>query len=149
MWGSIFFFVFFSSRRRHTRCALVTGVQTCALPISTARQTGPATSAHDVPDVWLWADSFTDHFAPETGMAAIAVLAAAGLRVRVIDESACCALTWITTGPLSAARPIGRPTVHTFPTSVDSRLPVLGLETSCLANLRPDACDSRQRAGAG
>src|SRR3546814_132530 len=28
--GSVFFF---SSRRRHTRCALVTGVQTCALPI--------------------------------------------------------------------------------------------------------------------
>src|SRR3546814_5537290 len=26
-------FVFFSSRRRHTICALVTGVQTCALPI--------------------------------------------------------------------------------------------------------------------
>src|SRR3546814_8142685 len=29
-WYLIFFF---SSRRRHTRCALVTGVQTCALPI--------------------------------------------------------------------------------------------------------------------
>src|SRR3546814_5329358 len=27
-------FILFSSRRRHTRCALVTGVQTCALPIS-------------------------------------------------------------------------------------------------------------------
>src|SRR3546814_6715151 len=27
-------FFFFSSRRRHTICALVTGVQTCALPIS-------------------------------------------------------------------------------------------------------------------
>src|SRR3546814_10327741 len=27
------FVFFFSSRRRHTRCALVTGVQTCALPI--------------------------------------------------------------------------------------------------------------------
>src|SRR3546814_4431733 len=27
------FHFFFSSRRRHTRCALVTGVQTCALPI--------------------------------------------------------------------------------------------------------------------
>src|SRR3546814_8139064 len=27
---------FFSSRRRHTRCALVTGVQTCALPILAA-----------------------------------------------------------------------------------------------------------------
>src|SRR3546814_8848292 len=31
---AMFFGVFFfSSRRRHTRCALVTGVQTCALPI--------------------------------------------------------------------------------------------------------------------
>src|SRR3546814_17324493 len=31
---------FFSSRRRHTRCALVTGVQTCALPIYAALQFG-------------------------------------------------------------------------------------------------------------
>src|SRR3546814_6603976 len=31
-------FFFFSSRRRHTRCALVTGVQTCALPISPGEQ---------------------------------------------------------------------------------------------------------------
>src|SRR3546814_8476717 len=32
-----YFYFFFSSRRRHTRCALVTGVQTCALPISLAK----------------------------------------------------------------------------------------------------------------
>src|SRR3546814_7898861 len=32
---SLFGFFFFSSRRLHTRCALVTGVQTCALPICT------------------------------------------------------------------------------------------------------------------
>src|SRR3546814_1186574 len=31
---------FFSSRRRHTRCALVTGVQTCALPIYAQREIG-------------------------------------------------------------------------------------------------------------
>src|SRR3546814_7152367 len=31
---SVIVLFFFSSRRRHTRCALVTGVQTCALPIS-------------------------------------------------------------------------------------------------------------------
>src|SRR3546814_9876463 len=30
--------LFFSSRRRHTRCALVTGVRTCALPISDRRR---------------------------------------------------------------------------------------------------------------
>src|SRR3546814_6336959 len=43
-------FFFFSSRRRHTRCALVTGVQTCALPISLRRRAdrevrAPASSA--------------------------------------------------------------------------------------------------------
>src|SRR3546814_3239212 len=33
MMAIFFFFFLFSSRRRHTSCALVTGVQTCALPI--------------------------------------------------------------------------------------------------------------------
>src|SRR3546814_15566169 len=46
---------FFSSRRRHTRCALVTGVQTCALPICSAgaraaraweRSLGPFPACH-------------------------------------------------------------------------------------------------------
>src|SRR3546814_9823092 len=39
---------FFSSRRRHTRCALVTGVQTCALPISLPRAS-PHSSLLDTP----------------------------------------------------------------------------------------------------
>src|SRR3546814_9144459 len=37
-----FCFLFFSSKRRHTRCALVTGVQTCALPISVDATVGAA-----------------------------------------------------------------------------------------------------------
>src|SRR3546814_10073252 len=39
VWSIMFVSVifFFSSRRRHTRCALVTGVQTCALPICFVR----------------------------------------------------------------------------------------------------------------
>src|SRR3546814_2944989 len=42
-------FFFFSSRRRHTRCALVTGVQTCALPISEEdRGDGPITTSQDI-----------------------------------------------------------------------------------------------------
>src|SRR6059058_2664570 len=46
------FFFFFSSRRRHTRCRYVTGVQTCALPISisgatSASYTTPATTSAD------------------------------------------------------------------------------------------------------
>src|SRR3546814_2045772 len=38
---------FFSSRRRHTRCALVTGVQTCALPISIDRTAGIASHGRE------------------------------------------------------------------------------------------------------
>src|SRR3546814_17921587 len=37
----LFCFFLFSSRRRHTRCALVTGVQTCALPIFYTTSTCP------------------------------------------------------------------------------------------------------------
>src|SRR3546814_10288405 len=39
-------FFFFSSRRRHTRCALVTGVQTCALPISGISLHDPSSPTH-------------------------------------------------------------------------------------------------------
>src|SRR3546814_6550303 len=42
---SLLWLFFFSSRRRHTRCALVTGVETCALPISL---TGQASSHLDL-----------------------------------------------------------------------------------------------------
>src|SRR3546814_7623737 len=40
---------FFSGRRRHTRCALVTGVQTCALPIYSSRRDhgGVCEQSHD------------------------------------------------------------------------------------------------------
>src|SRR3546814_13208810 len=39
VWYYMFFF--FSRKRRHTRCALVTGVQTCALPIYGGRDLAP------------------------------------------------------------------------------------------------------------
>src|SRR3546814_9036117 len=46
MAGFVSFF-FFSSRRRHTRCALVTGVQTCALPIYAELMANAKTLAAD------------------------------------------------------------------------------------------------------
>src|SRR3546814_11058211 len=53
----IYIMFFFSSRRRHTRCALVTGVQTCALPISNVRQPIVHTLnlAHLMPLSSVWA----------------------------------------------------------------------------------------------
>ncbi len=93
------------------------------------------------PDVWIWADSFTDHFAVQTGEAALALLAAAGIEAKVIPERACCALTWVTTGQLDQARKILDASVRTLYPYVASGVPVVGLEPSCLASLRSDAPD--------
>src|SRR3546814_4291486 len=52
----MFVYFFFSSRRRHTRCALVTGVQTCALPICAGRPSRPYKAPRRVTeeDARLW-----------------------------------------------------------------------------------------------
>ena len=60
-------------------------------------------------DVWIWADSFTDRFAADTGRAALELLGSMGLRAAVIPEPACCGLTWITTGQLERRPPDRRP----------------------------------------
>src|SRR3546814_8078687 len=56
VFSSLCLYFFFSSRRRHTRCALVTGVQTCALPICTSEP--PANAGEPVivkgPDGTTW-----------------------------------------------------------------------------------------------
>lgn len=93
------------------------------------------------PDVWIWADSFTDHFASNTGQAALAVFAAAGINAKVIPERACCALTWITTGQLDQARSIIDASIRTLYPYVASGVPIVGLEPSCLASLRSDAVE--------
>ena len=93
------------------------------------------------PDVVLWADSFTDGFASRTGRAAVALLESAGLRVGVVGEHACCGLTWISTGQLTAARRILARTVEVLHPYVERGIPVLGLEPSCLATLRSDAVE--------
>src|SRR3546814_20996698 len=46
---------FFSSRRRHTRCALVTGVQTCALPICRRRRSRTCRRRRDRGCAQAWA----------------------------------------------------------------------------------------------
>ncbi|MDX6374009.1 MAG: hypothetical protein QOD98_2997 [Nocardioidaceae bacterium] len=93
------------------------------------------------PDVWIWADSFSDHFFPGNGHAAIRYLDSVGLTARVIPDDACCGLTWITTGQLEQAQQIMARTVATLGPYVASGVPVIGLEPSCLATLRSDAAE--------
>ncbi|MFI8993848.1 FAD-binding and (Fe-S)-binding domain-containing protein [Streptomyces sp. NPDC053542] len=92
-------------------------------------------------DVVLFVDTFTDAFAPDTGRAAVAVLEAAGYRVRVTERPVCCGLTWITTGQLDAARARVRATVRALLPYVRAGIPVVGLEPSCTGVLRADAAE--------
>jgi Fe-S oxidoreductase len=104
-----------------------------------AARTPPA--AADGAPVALWVDSFTDHFAPHVAVAAVRVLEAAGYRVQVPADDACCALTWISTGQLDTARAVLGRTVRTLVPLVDAGIPVVGLEPSCTAVLRGDATE--------
>jgi Fe-S oxidoreductase len=91
--------------------------------------------------VALWVDSFTDHFAPDVAEAAVAVLEAAGYRVQVPAAEACCALTWITTGQLDAARRTLARTVGILAPLAEAGTPIVGVEPSCTAVLRGEALE--------
>ncbi|MEV4754269.1 FAD-binding and (Fe-S)-binding domain-containing protein [Micromonospora sp. NPDC049559] len=90
-------------------------------------------------EVMIWPDTFTNHFHPDVGRAAVEVLESAGWRVRVPDRPVCCGLTWISTGQLRTAKRVLRRTVATLAPHLRSGGLVLGLEPSCTAVFRSDA----------
>jgi Fe-S oxidoreductase len=91
--------------------------------------------------VLLWVDTFTDHFTPETGRAAVQVLEAAGYAVEVTGQPTCCGLTWISTGQLDGARRQLRRSLNALAPALDVGTPIVGLEPSCTAVLRADAAE--------
>ncbi|MFC6154090.1 FAD-binding and (Fe-S)-binding domain-containing protein [Nocardioides yefusunii] len=108
-------------------------------PVSARRAAGTAAAADSRPDVWIWADTFTDHFAPQAVTDTIALLDDLGVRARLLDVSACCALTLVSTGQLDAAARRVDATVAMLLPHVADGTRLLGLEPSCLASLRDDA----------
>jgi Fe-S oxidoreductase len=88
--------------------------------------------------VLLWVDTFTNHFTPEVGQAAVRVLQAAGYDVRITEKRVCCGLTWISTGQLDGARRQLRRSLDALDQAVRFGTPIVGLEPSCTAVLRRD-----------
>jgi FAD/FMN-containing dehydrogenase/Fe-S oxidoreductase len=91
--------------------------------------------------VLLWVDTFTDHFTPEVGQAAVRVLEAAGYTVEITGQPACCGLTWISTGQLDGARRQLRRTVAALDSAIGRGIPIVGLEPSCTAVLRGEIAE--------
>ncbi|WP_231406467.1 FAD-binding and (Fe-S)-binding domain-containing protein [Streptomyces sp. MC1] len=132
----------------------------------------PAPGAGGLPEpgagnlVVLWPDTFTEHFAPSAGRAAVRVLEAAGLRVALPPTlllrrgaiadgrtraatallaarraRVCCGLTYVSTGQLDRARTVLRRTLDLMEPVLRAGVPVVVLEPSCAAALRTDLPD--------
>ena len=91
--------------------------------------------------VLLWVDTFTDHFSPHVGKAAVQVLEDAGFAVQITASPVCCGLTWISTGQLDGARRQLRRTLYALQPALTSGIPIVGLEPSCTAVLRAEAAE--------
>lgn len=81
--------------------------------------------------VVLWADTFNEHFHPETLMAATEVLEAAGYDVLVPPAGLCCGRPLYDFGMLDAARGYLERVLRTMRPAIEQELPVVVLEPSC------------------
>ncbi len=102
---------------------------------------GNADNLRDGDEVVLFVDTFTNHFAPEVGIATVRVLQDAGYRPALAPGQQCCGLTWISTGQLDAARRILGRTVSALAGAADRGTPVVAMEPSCTGVLRSDAAE--------
>jgi Fe-S oxidoreductase len=99
----------------------------------------------------LWPDTFTNHFHPEIGVAAVEVLEHAGYRVEVPDVHVCCGRPLYDYGMLDLARRYLLRTLDLLRDDIRAGVPVVGLEPSCLAvfrdelpNMLPDDEDAKR-----
>ncbi|MCG7600852.1 FAD-binding oxidoreductase [Halomonas sp. McH1-25] len=109
----------------------------------------PIVNEHASP-VMLWADTFSNHFYPDTAQAATEVLEAAGYRVVIPPEGLCCGRPFYDFGMLDNAKAYLEQVMTTLGGAIEADMPIVGLEPSCisvfrdeLTNLFPD--DARAR----
>ena len=89
-------------------------------------------------DAILFADTFTNYYDPEIGMAALAVLNAAGIRAGVVDHH-CCGRPQISKGLLAEARTLAARNTEALSTHAASGRKIVFCEPSCLSAMREDA----------
>src|SRR5207249_4112609 len=95
--------------------------------------------------VVLWPDTFNNYFHPETAIAAVEVLEAAGCRVTIPENNVCCGRPLYDFGMLDRAKDLLLGVLQTLHREIADGIPVVVLEPSCasvfrdeLLNLFPD-----------
>ncbi|WP_236866077.1 FAD-binding and (Fe-S)-binding domain-containing protein [Brevibacterium daeguense] len=101
-----------------------------------AEATGTARPGRRTREVVLFADTWSNFYAPRVLAAAVEVLLDAGIDVRVIPSTECCGLTWISTGQLDQAKRVMAAAVDALDRT--GEVPIIGVEPSCVATLRDE-----------
>ena len=96
-----------------------------------------APAPHTSPVV-LFVDTYTDSNYPQIGIAAVKVLEAAGFRVDLAPGQVCCGRPMISKGLLRRARALAWKNLQALGPLVDSGIPIVGLEPSCILTLRDE-----------
>lgn len=90
------------------------------------------------PKVILWADTFNNFFLPETLVAGKEVLEAAGFEVTIPKKILCCGRPLYDFGMLGQAKKLLREIMVSLQAEIQSEIPIVGLEPSCVAVFRDE-----------
>src|SRR4029453_2062813 len=88
--------------------------------------------------IFLWPDTFNNHFPPETAIAATEVLEAAGFTVSIPSRSMCCGRPLYDYGFLTHAKRLLRDIMAGLEPAIRAGTPIVVLEPSCLAVFRDE-----------
>jgi FAD/FMN-containing dehydrogenase/Fe-S oxidoreductase len=102
------------------------------------RQTANGNSTINSKQVILWADTFNNNFLPQTLVAGVEVLEAAGFEVIVPQRSMCCGRPLYDFGMLKTAKRMLMEIMHTLRNEIRDGVPIVGLEPSCVAVFRDE-----------
>ncbi|MDQ6903486.1 MAG: heterodisulfide reductase-related iron-sulfur binding cluster, partial [Bacteroidota bacterium] len=91
--------------------------------------------------VILWADTFNNFFLPETLVAGVEVLEAAGCEVILTKKTLCCGRPLYDFGMLDTAKKMLVEIMHTLNDEIENDIPIVGLEPSCVAVFRDELCN--------
>jgi Fe-S oxidoreductase len=103
------------------------------------------------PRVLLWPDTWNNHFHPNTALAAVEVLEAAGFQVVIPRAKLCCGRPLYDYGMLDRAKKLLKHILASLRQELRASTPIVGLEPSCvsvfrdeLTNLLPDDDDAKR-----
>ena len=88
--------------------------------------------------VMLWADTFTNHFHTDVGVAAVEALEAAGYRVELPARNLCCGRPLYDYGFLDRARTYLERVLDELRPEIRAGVPLVGIEPSCLATFKDE-----------